>query len=309
METDPSLFNTYWKRTIIDLFDRFAKIHNFKARLSRKDINKLRLHQNVIISDNTYRINELQIDLLNGVADMELVSLNQPAVAGAFRSIYEGGYNFNTIFINSFTASPGFAIFNNNVVTMTVKASGGNNTLEYKWFVNDTEVSGETESTYAFTPSDGDTVYVEISDDTYSVDSITGTFATVDDALVLDAIALDSKNIPSDGGVVTVTVTGGEDAAYNISLVSAQPTDFTNAAVLSKESGVLGSDGADTFTVTLPQYDGDLLPSFAVRITNTQVPSNVITSDKITQANDDLLILFNDDFLVTDDDDKFIINE
>lgn len=69
-----SLFNTYYRRYLLQIYDRQSRIVKVKANLPISIVTKLKMNDVVIISGRRYRLNSLQMNLSTGNADLELMN-------------------------------------------------------------------------------------------------------------------------------------------------------------------------------------------------------------------------------------------
>ena len=69
-----SLFNMYWKNTILAIYDEKSRITTYKANLPISIANTIRLNDVVIVNRKKYRINKIDINITTGDASLELVT-------------------------------------------------------------------------------------------------------------------------------------------------------------------------------------------------------------------------------------------
>ncbi len=69
-----SLFNTYYRRYLLQIYDRQSRIYKLEANLPMPVITKLKMNDVVIIGDRSYRLNKMQLNLSTGKADLELMN-------------------------------------------------------------------------------------------------------------------------------------------------------------------------------------------------------------------------------------------
>lgn len=82
------LFNTYYKRYLLQIYDRQSRIVKTSAHLPVNIMTKLNMNDVVIINGRRYRLNSLQLNLSTGKADLELMndiayssfSINKPSI-------------------------------------------------------------------------------------------------------------------------------------------------------------------------------------------------------------------------------------
>lgn len=82
------LFNTYYKRYLLQIYDRQSRIVKASAHLPVNIMTKLNMNDVVIINGRRYRLNSLQLNLSTGKADLELMndiayssfSINKPSI-------------------------------------------------------------------------------------------------------------------------------------------------------------------------------------------------------------------------------------
>ena len=67
-----NLFNLYYKNYITHLFKPESRIINVKANLTNAFLSRYSLSDKIRISDKTYTINKINVNLLNGKSDLEL---------------------------------------------------------------------------------------------------------------------------------------------------------------------------------------------------------------------------------------------
>ena len=69
-----SLFNVFWKNTILAIYDERSRITTYKANLPISIANTIRLNDVVIVNRKKYRINKIDINITTGDASLELVT-------------------------------------------------------------------------------------------------------------------------------------------------------------------------------------------------------------------------------------------
>ena len=69
-----SLFNIYWKNTILAIYDEKSRITTYKANLPISIANTIRLNDVVVVNRKKYRINKIDINITTGDASLELVT-------------------------------------------------------------------------------------------------------------------------------------------------------------------------------------------------------------------------------------------
>ena len=82
------LFNTYYKRYLLQIYDRQSRIVKTSAHLPVNIMTKLNMNDVVIINGRRYRLNSLQLNLSTGKADLELMNdiayasfnINKPSI-------------------------------------------------------------------------------------------------------------------------------------------------------------------------------------------------------------------------------------
>ena len=82
------LFNTYYKRYLLQIYDRQSRIVKVSAHLPVNIMTKLNMNDVVIINGRRYRLNSLQLNLSTGKADLELMNdiayatfnINKPSI-------------------------------------------------------------------------------------------------------------------------------------------------------------------------------------------------------------------------------------
>ena len=67
-----NLFNIYYKNYITHLFDQRSRITKLKANLTNAFLSKYSLADKIRVSGKTYSINKINVNLINGKADLEL---------------------------------------------------------------------------------------------------------------------------------------------------------------------------------------------------------------------------------------------
>ena len=67
-----NLFNLYYKNYITHLFDPRSRVTKLKANLTNAFLSKYSLADKIRVSGKTYSINKLNVNLMNGKADLEL---------------------------------------------------------------------------------------------------------------------------------------------------------------------------------------------------------------------------------------------
>lgn len=82
------LFSTYYKRYLLQIYDRQSRIVKTSAHLPVNIMTKLNMNDVVIINGRRYRLNSLQLNLSTGKADLELMNdiayarfdINKPSI-------------------------------------------------------------------------------------------------------------------------------------------------------------------------------------------------------------------------------------
>ena len=83
-----SLFNNFYKKYLLQIYDRQSRIVKASAHLPVNIMTKLKMNDIVIISNRSYRLNSMQLNLSTGKADFELMndiaystfSINKPTI-------------------------------------------------------------------------------------------------------------------------------------------------------------------------------------------------------------------------------------
>lgn len=104
-----SLFNTYYKRYLLQIYDRQSRIVKATAHLPMPIITTLKMNDVILINDRRYRMNSLSLNLSTGKADLELMndiayssfSINAPSII----PIVDNG---NSLFIFKGSTDEGF---------------------------------------------------------------------------------------------------------------------------------------------------------------------------------------------------------
>lgn len=104
-----SLFNTYYKRYLLQIYDRQSRIIKATAHLPMPIITTLKMNDVILINDRRYRMNSLSLNLSTGKADLELMndiayssfSINAPSII----PIVDNG---NSLFIFKGSTDEGF---------------------------------------------------------------------------------------------------------------------------------------------------------------------------------------------------------
>ena len=68
-----NLFNTYWKNYISSIFSKKNRFVKLKANLTNAFIAKYSLADKIVVSGRDYSINKININLINGKSDLELI--------------------------------------------------------------------------------------------------------------------------------------------------------------------------------------------------------------------------------------------
>jgi len=71
---ETSLFNMYWKNTILAIYDEKSRITTYKANLPISIANTIKLNDVVVVNRKKYRINKIDINITTGDANLELVT-------------------------------------------------------------------------------------------------------------------------------------------------------------------------------------------------------------------------------------------
>lgn len=69
-----SLFNTFYKKYIVDTFNINRRLSKFKAYLPLKVILNLKLQDKIVVFNNLYKINSLKTNFETGLSDLELIN-------------------------------------------------------------------------------------------------------------------------------------------------------------------------------------------------------------------------------------------
>ena len=69
-----SLFNTYYRNYIEEVYDDSRRLFKFKAYLPLSVISNINLNDRVIIFNDLYKINKLVTNFETGVTDLELIN-------------------------------------------------------------------------------------------------------------------------------------------------------------------------------------------------------------------------------------------
>ena len=72
---DKTLFNTYYKSYIEEVFNRQKRTFKFNAYLPSRILANLELSDKFIIFDREYRINSIQTNLKTGLSQLELLNI------------------------------------------------------------------------------------------------------------------------------------------------------------------------------------------------------------------------------------------
>ena len=104
-----SLFNTYYKRYLLQIYDKQSRIVKATAHLPMPVITTLKMNDVILINDRRYRMNSLSLNLSTGKADLELMNdiayssftINAPSII----PIVDNG---NSLFIFKGSTDEGF---------------------------------------------------------------------------------------------------------------------------------------------------------------------------------------------------------
>ena len=104
-----SLFNTYYKRYLLQIYDRQSRIIKATAHLPMPIVTTLKMNDVILINDRRYRMNSLSLNLSTGKADLELMNdiayssftINAPSII----PIVDNG---NSLFIFKGSTDEGF---------------------------------------------------------------------------------------------------------------------------------------------------------------------------------------------------------
>lgn len=69
---ETNLYNNYWKNWVDTLYDKDSRLVSFKGKLDYNIINDIALNSRIIIGNNSYNINELNINLTTNEIDITL---------------------------------------------------------------------------------------------------------------------------------------------------------------------------------------------------------------------------------------------
>lgn len=75
--SENSLFYTYYRNYIEEVFDISRRLFSFKAFLPVSIISNIKLNDKVVIFDNAYKINKLTTNFETGISDLELINVTQ----------------------------------------------------------------------------------------------------------------------------------------------------------------------------------------------------------------------------------------
>ena len=76
-ENSLSLYNGFWKNTILAIYDERSRITSLKGNLPTSIINTLKLKDVLVINRKKYRINKLDVNITTGDAALELVTYRE----------------------------------------------------------------------------------------------------------------------------------------------------------------------------------------------------------------------------------------
>ena len=104
-----SLFNTYYKRYLLQIYERQSRIIKATAHLPMPIVTTLKMNDVILINDRRYRMNSLSLNLSTGKADLELMNdiayssftINAPSII----PIVDNG---NSLFIFKGSTDEGF---------------------------------------------------------------------------------------------------------------------------------------------------------------------------------------------------------
>lgn len=72
-----SLFNVYWKNTILAIYDKQSRIITLKGNLPSHYINTIKLNDTLVIRGKKFRINKLDVSITTGKTSFELVTYRE----------------------------------------------------------------------------------------------------------------------------------------------------------------------------------------------------------------------------------------
>ena len=75
--SENSLFYTYYRNYIEEVFDISRRLFTFKAYLPVSIISNIKLNDKVVIFDNAYKINKLTTNFETGLSDLQLINVTQ----------------------------------------------------------------------------------------------------------------------------------------------------------------------------------------------------------------------------------------
>lgn len=159
--TEKTLFTELWQRYIRSVFNGRARLISLDARLPRSLMTTLTLADTIILSNDSYRINKLNINTANGQTTLELISLNDAVIATPVELVAVTGL----LTISDIIQDPVGPLTSREAV-YSVSSSGGTDDPVFSWRLNGNTLSGETTNRLALTNlNTGDTlVAIVVSD-------------------------------------------------------------------------------------------------------------------------------------------------
>lgn len=150
------------------------------------------------------------------------------------------------------TATPNDTVCTGTAVTLTAAVTGADSTVSYKWYVNGTAVTGATNATYSYTPTNGDTISCKVQalvdcNGAFSITSNTIHLVTVSAAT--PTITITGLSTAAPGATVTITATvAGTGGSYLIHWMNHGSIFATTAVPLVT---YIKGTGTDTITARI----------------------------------------------------------
>ena len=226
-----NLFSQYYRNYISSVFSKFNRLTKLKAVLTNAFISNFSLADTVVLSGEKYNINKINLDIVTGKADLELIStytaisyLCLPSLFEVRVEVITGGYLY--IFSNKYGVyqiATGVYIFSNIPDTHPIAFhnNGKESLISYTGTVNGGTKTGLDGNTYTYYSGD---ITVTVNDDfgTISYECYNHGYMGGENNLTYNASCAVAPTPPPVTGTLTVDAT---DITVDSALITADQTD------------------------------------------------------------------------------------
>jgi len=226
-----NLFSQYYRNYISSVFSKFNRLTKLKAVLTNAFISNFSLADTVVLSGEKYNINKINLDIVTGKADLELIStytaisyLCLPSLFEVRVEVITGGYLY--IFSNKYGVyqiATGVYIFSNIPDTHPIAFhnNGKESLISYTGTVNGGTKTGLDGNTYTYYSGD---VTVTVNDDfgTISYECYNHGYMGGENNLTYNTSCAVAPTPPPVTGTLTVDST---DITVDSALITADQTD------------------------------------------------------------------------------------